>query len=257
MNSVPASTGWIWVKRGFALFRQQPAEMLTLFFAYMFFNMGISLVPFIGRFLPLVLIPVFAMSFMQACRLIEGGVRVKPTVLLVGFRSEFFVRLFALGCLYLLAISGAALISQLFDDGALFEFISSEKPVDPKDLPQGRLFFGMLMAVLAFLPALMAFWFAGPLIMWHGMSVPKALFYSFFSVKRAAKAFLIYALSWFLISGLLPAIFVEILALVTGNTGFVVLLMMPVLALLTTIRYCSFYPTYQDIFEQSEESVHP
>jgi hypothetical protein len=101
------------------------------------------------------------MSFMQACRLIEDGVRVKPIVLLVGFRSEFFLRLFALGCLYLLAISGAALISQLFDNGALFEFISSEKPVDPKDLPQGRLFLGMLMAVLAFLPALMAFWFAG------------------------------------------------------------------------------------------------
>jgi hypothetical protein len=55
----------------------------------------------------------------------------------------------------------------------------------------------------------------------------------------------------------LPAIFVEILALVTGNTGFVVLLMMPVLALLTTIRYCTFYPTYLDIFEQPEEPVHP
>lgn len=91
--------------------------------------------------------------------------------------------------------------------------------------------------------------------MWRGMSVPKALFYSFFSVKRAAKAFLIYALSWFLISGLLPAIFVEILALATGNTVFVVLLMMPVLALLTTVRYCTFYPTYQDIFEQPEETL--
>ncbi|MBC3869883.1 BPSS1780 family membrane protein [Undibacterium oligocarboniphilum] len=248
MSQIHPSAGWSWVKQGFLLFRRQPTEMLTLFFAYMFLNMGISLLPVLGHFMPLLLIPVFAMSFMHASFLIEQGGKVHPGVLLAGFRSPALPRLLGLGCLYLLAISLATLISQLVDDGALYQLISNQKPLDPKDVPQGRLLLGMLVAALSFLPALMAFWFAGPLIMWHRMSVGKALFYSFFSVRRAGRAFLVYAAAWFVISGLLPAMLVEILIAMTGNTVFVILLMMPVLALLTTIRYCSFYPSFRDIF---------
>ena len=67
MEKLPAKTGWIWIKEGFALFRKQPAEISTLFLAYMFAMLLLNVVPLLGRILPLVLVPVFAMSFMQAC----------------------------------------------------------------------------------------------------------------------------------------------------------------------------------------------
>ena len=256
MNQILPTAGWLWVKRGFFLFRQQPTEMLTLFFSYMFIVMGIGFIPIAGEFLPLLLIPVFSMSFMQACDRIENGVKVYPNLLLVGFRSEAFKRLLALGSLYVIAIALAIFISSWVDGGALFDFLSNQKPTDPKALPDGRLFLGILVAGLIYLPALMAFWFAAPLIMWKKMSLGKAIFYSFFSVKHAGKAFLRYAAAWMFIAGILPAIFSVFVAVIIGDAVAVMLAMLPISAVLTTILYCSFYPTYRDMFGKPEIDTH-
>ncbi|MFZ6752546.1 BPSS1780 family membrane protein [Undibacterium sp. Dicai25W] len=255
MNPVTPSTGLLWVKRGFILFRQQPAEMLTLFFTYMFIVMGLGLIPIAGEFLPLMLIPVFSMSFMQACDQIENGVKVYPNLLMLGFRSEALGRLLTLGIFYVLAVALAIFVSSLVDGGALFDFLSSQKPIDPKEAPDERIFLGMLVAVLTYLLPLMAFWFAAPLIMWKKMSVGKALFYSFFSVKRAGKAFLLYGAAWMLIAGILPALVSVMIAVIFGDPIVVMLTMLPMSALLTTILYCSFYPTYLDIFGKPEISI--
>ena len=256
MNQILPTAGWLWVKRGFFLFRQQPTEMLTLFFSYMFIVMGIGFIPIAGEFLPLLLIPVFSMSFMQACDRIENGVKVYPNLLLVGFRSEAFTRLLALGSLYVIAIALAIFISSWVDGGALFDFLSNQKPTDPNALPDGRLFLGILVAGLIYLPALMAFWFAAPLIMWKKMSLGKAIFYSFFSVKHAGKAFLRYAAAWMFIAGILPAIFSVFVAVIIGDAVAVMLAMLPISAVLTTILYCSFYPTYRDMFGKPEIDTH-
>lgn len=252
MNQATAQTGWSWVKQGFSLFRKQPAEILSLFFVYMFLNMGIGLIPFAGQFLPLMLIPVFAMSFMQACRQMEAGQRVYPNLLLTGFRSPAFSRLLGLGLLYVLAAMLAIAASSLVDDGVFWEFITSQKPVDPKTLPETSLFLGMAVAALAYTPALMAFWFAAPLIAWNKMSVGKAVFYSFFAVRRAGKAFIVYGLAWLAIGVILPTIVSLLIAIVVGKAIVVVITMMPVSVVLTVIMYCSFYPTYTDTFGQPE-----
>src|SRR5712692_7922698 len=103
MEKLPAQTGWLWVKEGLTLFRKQPAELSTLFMGYMFMMFGIGIIPVLGQLLPLILVPVFSMAFMQACVQIEQGQRVYPTLLLTGFRSPAFPSLLKLGVLYLLA----------------------------------------------------------------------------------------------------------------------------------------------------------
>ena len=45
-------TGWLWVKQGFEIFRKQPAEMLSLFFGYMFVSLAVGLIPVLGQVLP-------------------------------------------------------------------------------------------------------------------------------------------------------------------------------------------------------------
>ena len=87
MDKLPAITGWLWVKEGFAIFRKQPAELSTLFFAYMFLMLGVGIIPVIGQLLPLILVPLFSMTFMHACAYVKTGKRVYPNLLLVGFRS--------------------------------------------------------------------------------------------------------------------------------------------------------------------------
>ncbi len=251
MNAPNAMTGWSWIKQGFQLFRKQPAEMLTLFFAYMFFNMGLGLIPWAGEFLPLLLYPVFGLSFMNACRQIEQGKRITPRLLIDEFRTPAFPDLLKLGGLYVVAVGGALAASILIDDGVLWGVIFSQKPIDPKNLPESSLSLSMLFSGVAYLPAMMAFWYAGALISWNKMSLSKALFYSFFAVWRAGKAFLIYALAWVMLA-MLASLAISLFAAIAGSVTALMIILMPVSIIFTVIMYCSFYPTYTEIFGQPE-----
>ncbi|MES2106814.1 MAG: BPSS1780 family membrane protein [Pseudomonadota bacterium] len=253
MEKPTAKTGWLWVKEGFKLFLKQPAELLTLFFAYMFLSMAIGILPVVGQFLPLMLIPVFAMSFMQACRQIEQGKRVYPNLLLIGFRSPAFLRLLQLGVLYVVAVVLAIAVSSLVDDGALWDFVFGQKPMDNQAMRESQLFTGMMVAALVYLPAMMAFWYAAPLIAWNQMPVGKAVFYSFFAVQKAGGAFTVYGLAWMVLSVLLPTLLSVLVAVIVGQAVVVVLVVIPITIVLTVIMYSSFYPTYTDVFGRPDE----
>jgi len=247
MEKLPAKTGWLWVKEGLALFRKQPAEVSTLFLSYMFLMLALGILPIIGQLLPLILVPVFAMSFMQACRQIEEGKRVYPSLLLVGFRSPALRTLLVLGVLYLLAAFAAVGVSTLVDGGAFWKAMTGPG-LDPKDIEGSNLRLAMIVAALVYIPAAMAFWFAAPLIAWHKMPLGKALFYSFFAVRRAAKAFTVYGLAWLVIGVLLPATISTIVALLFNNMTVIVFILLPLSIILTVVMYCSFYPTYTAVF---------
>jgi len=247
MEKLPAKTGWLWVKDGFALFRKQAAEVSTLFLSYMFLMLALGIVPVIGQLLPLILVPVFAMSFMQACANIEQGKRVYPNLLLVGFRSPALKTLLTLGVLYLLAAGIAVGASSLVDGGVFWKAMTGPG-LDAKDIEGSNIRLGMIVAALVYIPAAMAFWFAAPLITWQKMPLVKALFYSFFAVLRAGKAFTLYGLAWLGIGVILPATVSTIVALLINNITVVVFILLPLSIILTVIMYCSFYPTYTSIF---------
>lgn len=248
MEKLPAYAGWIWVKQGFALFRKQPAEMSTLFLSYMFLMLMVGIIPLIGQILPLLLVPVFSMAFMQACVNIEQGKRVYPNLLLTGFRSPAFSRLLQLGVLYLASAALVIGISSLIDGGVFWKVMTGSTPVDAQTIQQSHMSLAMMFAALAYTPAAMALWYAAPLVFWQQMGVGKAVFYSFFAVRRAGKAFLVYGATWLLIGVFLPAVISSILALLTGKTVVVMLVLMPASIIMTVVMYCSFYPNYTQVF---------
>lgn len=250
MERLPAITGWQWVRQGFALFRKQPMEMSTLFLAYMFFTMASGIIPVLGQILPLVLVPVFSMSFMQACIQLEQGKRIYPNVLLSGFRLPAFRSLLLLGVLYLVAATLAVAGSALIDGGKFWEVMSGQMPFDAETLRDSN--GALIFAAFLFTPAMMAFWFAAPLIGWQGMGVGKALFYSFFAVHRAGRAFLVYGLAWAAIGVLLPVFLSVFIATIFSSAMLVVALLLPLSLIMTVIMYCSFYPTYTTIFGQPD-----
>jgi len=249
---MPAIAGWIWVKEGFALFRKQPAEISTLFLAYMFLIMAIGFLPLLGQVLPLVLIPVFSMTFMQACLQIEQGKKVYPNLLLAGFRTPAFKRLLKLGVLYLVAAVIAVAASAIVDGGVFWEIMSGQKRLDTETIRGSDLSLAMMVSAAVYTPALMAFWYAAPLIAWQDMSIGKAIFYSFFAVKRSGMAFLVYGLSWVLIGIILPAVLSSLVALIVGQAFAVMVVLLTVSLVLTVVMYCSFYPTYTHIFGRPE-----
>ncbi len=253
MEKLPAKNGWTWLKEGVALFRKQPAEVSTLFLSYMFLMLALGMIPVLGQILSLILVPVFAMAFMQACVQIEQGKRVYPNLLLVGFRSPALRRLLALGVLYALAAFVAIIISSVVDGGTFFKAMAGAN-LDAEAIVGSNIRLAMIVAVLVYLPAAMAFWFAAPLIMWQQMPLGKALFYSFYAVRRNGRAFLVYGLSWLLLSIVLPALVSTIVALMIDNINIIMFILLPLLIILTVVMYCSFYPTYTAVFGRPSPS---
>jgi hypothetical protein len=253
MDRLPASTGWLWVKEGFALFRKQPFEMSTLFLSYMFLMLALGLLPAVGQILPMLLVPVFSMSFMQACLQVEQGRKVYPTLLMVGFRSPALPNLIKLGVLYLLAAVIAVAASALVDGGVFWQIMSGQRELDAETIRNSNLSLSIMFSATVYTPAAMAFWYAAPLVMWQGMGVFKAIFYSFFAVQRSGRAFLVYGLAWALIGVLMPAILSSLVALVFGRAIVVMLVLLPLSLMLTVVMYCSFYPTYTHIFGRPSE----
>lgn len=257
MEKLPANTGWLWVKEGFALFRKQPAEISTLFLSYMFLMLALGIIPLLGQVLPMVLVPVFSMAFMQACLHIEKGKKVYPNLLLTGFRSTAFRTLIKLGVLYLVAAVIAVAASALVDGGVFWQIMAGGKELDAETIRNSNMSLAMMFAAAVYTPAAMAFWYAAPLIAWQKMGVGKAIFYSFFAVKRSSKAFLVYGLAWALIGVLLPAILSSVIALLFSRTFVVMIVLLPLSLVLTVVMYCSFYPTYTHIFGRPEDPAPP
>ena len=260
MNNLPPNTGWLWIKQGFQYFRQQPMEFITLFFSYLFFVLLLGLIsyltsgfiPHLGQFLAFILLPLFTLSFMQACREIDQGLRVRPRLILYGFRSPQIKSLLMLGLLYLIAAGIALGVSTLIDGGLFLQFITGQEDLNPAGIEEGDLSLAMLVAILIYAPALMTLWFAGPLIAWRNMSLFKAVFYSFFAAIRSMRAFLVFALAWFTVAGIIPAIFIVIVVELTGSQDAVVMLLMPIYMLTSIVLYCTFYPSYKSVFGQAE-----
>lgn len=219
-----------------------------MFLGYLFLMLAVGFIPLAGQILPLLLVPVFSLAFLQACVQVEQGKRVYPNLLLVGFRSPALKRLLVLGLLYLIAVVGAVAASTLVDDGAFLNMMIRQGGADPKVLAQSHWARGMLVAGLVYLPAGMCFWFAAPLVAWHDMRVGKAIFYSFFAFLRAKRAFIVYGLAWMLMGVILPSILSTLVALLFGSTLVSLLILLPLSLILTAILYCSFYPTYVTIF---------
>ncbi len=248
MQPIPASLGWSWFKAGFSLFRRQPAELSTLFLSYLFLMLAIGLVPLAGQILPLLLVPVFSIAFLQACVQVEQGTRVFPNLLLTGFRSPVRGRLLLLGVLYLLAVLLAVFASALVDDSAFLRMMTTPGGADPAVLARSNWARGMLVAGLVYLPAGMGFWFAAPLVAWQKMGVGKAIFYSFFAVLRAKRAFIVYGLAWLLMGIIVPSILSTLVQLLFRSALVSLMVLLPMSLILTAVLYCSFYPTYVSIF---------
>jgi hypothetical protein len=248
MKKIPALTGWAWVKEGFMIFRKQPAQFMMMFISYLFIMLGIGIIPVFGQLMPLLLAPVFSMLFMQACERVDRGEGVDFRLLLSGLRSPVFRTVLKLGGLYLAAAILAIGVSSLIDGGVFWKAMSGQIELEPETVRQSNMMTTLLIAALLYLPAAMAFWFAAPLIVWQKMGLFKAIFYSFFAVYHAGKAFLVYAAAWIVIGILLPSIISVLIAVLIGKGAIVMMLMFIVSILLTVVMYCSFYPTYAHVF---------
>lgn len=244
MNSIPAITGWHWLKQGAGLFRKQPAALTTLLFANILISIGISAVPLLGPMIAVVLIPSFSMAFMKACLMIENGERVTPGVLLTGFRQPVVKDLCKVGLIYLGVSLLMALITRFAVDPGFWEQVARQGREGGQPQVAGSDILAMFMIFGLDVAALMSLCFAAPLTYWQKMGPGKAVFYSFFAVLRSARVFIVLLLAWF-------AIFFGICMVITlllGASNMTRVVIMWLIFLFILLLQCAMYAGYRQIF---------
>ena len=245
MGKLPASTGWLWLKQGFGLFRKQPGILTMVLFANLMINLLVSAVPLVGPLLAMILIPSLSMAIMQACFMIEQGQRVAPNVLLTGFRQPAVRELCKLGLVYLAVSLVLTVLARFTIDPAFWQQMASTPGTPPKPGEVDSSNTLALMAIFLLMSAaLMSLCFAAPLTYWQKMGPGKATFYSFFAVLGAIRPLIVMLLAWFgmfTLVGMLAG-----LVLGNANAGRVVLIWIVLLFALQL--QCAIYASYRQIF---------
>ena len=245
---ITAGTGWLWLKQGLSLFRQQPAALTTILFANVLFALMLHGIPYLGQFIAVLLIPSLSMAVMQACRLIDNKQRVTMPVLLTGFQKPLVYTLCKIGVAYLVVLELFALPGQFL----LRDAVSSGAVKTSADLDGGTLFILMISGLLQIFAGV-ALLFAAPLAAWQNMPAGKALFYSFFAVWRSARVFVVMLLAWF---GLIMGISIIPSALL-GQTMLGVVVMAWIGFVFVLLLQCAMYASYRQIFGVPELPSRP
>ncbi len=250
MTIVPAKNGYLWLARGFALFRRSPARWLMVVLGYWITIALFNQVPVAGVLMATILLPAFSVSFMIMCERVERGEAIGITALFAGFRSQL-AALIRMGALYLGAILLVLAIASVVDNGTLWRWVVGGQSPSPAALEGSGLSLALTLAALLGTPVMMAFWFAPVLTAWQGMGVGKALFFSFFAAWHNWRAFLVYGAVMMLIGIGMSAAIGLVGLLSSARVVPVELMRFGALLLsmaLLPIMFGSFYASYRDLF---------
>ena len=254
--TLPARRGWRWLFEGFMIFRKKPTLLSFLVVGYWVLMLLVNAVPWIGQVVATVLIPVFSVSLMNACRLVSQGGPLPPRLLFSGFDRNPRA-LVVLGIIYLLCSLGIIALTVLIDGGMLFKLLLFGTRPEQQVLIDSHILLAIQIALVLFAPVMLAYWYAPVLVAWHDLPPGKALFFSLIAGLRNWRVFIVYAISVLLFSAFLPGLalaFVEQLLAQAGDLFASVLTIFAILIVLPTL-YASFYVSYRDVFVIIDEDA--
>ena len=249
LQVVPARTGAQWVRQGIRTFWKQPIALSGLFFMFMALMSVCSLLPVIGSFVALMLLPAASLGLMSATREVDLGKFPMPMVLLSGFRtgSEGKRNMLILGLLYALGFVGVMGVSMLLDGGDFAKLYLVGGSLDSDTLMKPEFQNAMWLSLLLYMPLSAVFWHAPALVHWHNVPAVKSLFFSTVACLSNWRAFLVFGLLWSFIF-LLTALVITLVASLTGDNELASLSLLPAMLMLAAMFFCSTYYSFRDSF---------
>ena len=249
LNSVPTNEGYVWVRQGVWLFKQNPLGFLMLVFMYVFIAQLAIMIPLAGVFVVLILTPALSVGFMTACRQTIQKERILPTVYLAAFRSnqqEVKKRILQLGLVYAVMIFAMSLIaSMVIDFQALLPLITNDKPITSEMMRQ--LYYSLMIGGILYIPIAMLMWFAPVLIAWANMPPSKAMFASWMACWTNKGAFFYYVTLWSVALLAIPLILGTLMDVI-GLSRYASFVVAPFSMAALTVMYCSFFATWKGCF---------
>jgi hypothetical protein len=251
LKQVPAATGLEWVKQGLRTFARQPLAISGLFFMFMAGLSLLSIVPFLGSLVAIVITPAATLGLMAASRDATHGKFPMPSTLVTAFRqsAERSRAMLILGGLYvasLLLLVGIAMVL-----GPDMPDSAAEGGLTPDLIGAAFNSPGLWLSLLLYVPISMMFWHAPALVHWHSVSPLKSLFFSLLACWGNKGAMALYLLAWFgLMLGGVFAITLISRALGGAALGFMVY---PMALMFASVFYASLFFTFKDSFDFDSE----
>ena len=203
---VAVGEGWLWVTEGWKLFTRSPLMWIVAFPLALVLFMVVGFVPVVGFIASPILQTLLWAGFMVGARNVETEGEFEIEHLFVGF-SRCFAPLAIVGLLLLAASLVVMGVVVLVIMGLIFAIFGGfdlatfwENPL----VAVGLIALGVLLYLALLLPVMAAFWFAPPLVAFHGMKPMQALRESFGACLRNFIPFIVYGLV--MLAALIPAL---------------------------------------------------
>lgn len=198
LRVVPASRGWVWVRQGLMLSRQQTLGFISLLGLVVTLGMVMMAVPVIGPIVVVTAMPAAWMAFMLASRRALMGQRITPAVLIEALidpttRAQWL----RLGSMYALATVVVMLLASMLGPDMDTLVKAMEAAQDSEEaFSDPVLINSMLWRMGLTIPVTLAFWHTPALLHWGRIPVGKALFFSAVASWRNLGAFVVYGACW-------------------------------------------------------------
>lgn len=257
LQIVPARTGLHWAIQGVRTFWRQPLAMSGLFFLFMATVSVVSMVPFIGGALALVMLPALTLGMMAATQTTLQGKFPMPGILFTALKAGPQRKsMIHLGGWYAVLFLGVMLVSMLADGGTFAKVYFGGSPMTPEVVNTASFQAALWMAMVLYIPVSMMFWHAPALVHWHGLPAMKSLFFSLIACWRNLKAFSVYLLVWigiFTGSGMVALLVSSLL----GDPQLTMAVLMPMALMTAAMFFTSMLFTVQDCFQITPNDISP
>ena len=249
LNVVPAKTGTLWVRQGIRAFWKQPLALTGLFFMFMASMSILSIVPVLGSFLALMLLPAATLGLMAATREVELGKFPMPFILAAGFRTgaDGKKNMVVLGLIYALCFVGVMGISTLVDGGGFASLYLVGGNLDVETVTDSDFQNAMWLSMMLYLPLSLVFWHAPALTHWHGVPVSKSLFFSAIACLSNWRAFLMFGVMW---TGIFmgTTLIITLIGSLLGDGEFAAMALLPAMLMMASMFFSSTYYSFVDCF---------
>jgi len=261
LNLVSPSTGAQWVLTGTRTFFKRPVALMGLFLMFVATLSLVAIVPVIGMFIALALVPAFTVGVMAGTQEVEAGRFPFPMTLFVALRQgpRQTQAMLTLGALYALAALAVLGITALIDGGGLAALYMGNAGLSEELMGDDRFRTALWVSTLLYLPVSLAFWHAPALVHWHAISPVKSLFFSLVAVLRNVRAFLVYGALWMALS-LGAGMALMVFMLLTGSSGGAALVgaaIFPMSLVIAAVFFTSIWFTFRDCFSTEDDSARP
>ena len=248
LNEVNARTGLSWVKAGVRTFWRQPLAMSGLFFMFMAAMSVAGVVPYLGSALALAILPGATLGLMAASKEADSGKFPMPAILISAFRAGRAQgrAMLHLGAMYAAGFLIIMALTTLVDGGQFARLYLVGGSLSMDKLQTGEFQAAAWLAMALYLPLSMVFWHAPALVHWHGVSPAKSLFFSWMACWRNKGAYLVYGLAWFAVFMAAASVLMLLTSLL--DPGLFGMLVMPLMLIMASMFFTSFYFTFRDSF---------